>query len=168
MNKLVILSLIVTVFSSTQVLANTNSDNILPVEKPMCNMNLPKKMSMEFISEYPGLHELVNQSSDQFSYLDLTYMCQYIYILKLNPDAQDEDGNTPLHIAAANVNYRAMSALLETGADPTLLNNEGLTPLDVAEAVERYDERYDNMNDFRKIEERIKLITADMSKKTEL
>ena len=171
MKKLMILSLIVTIFGSSQIMANTNSDNITPAaeeesnfiilknllifkkeapnliitenEAPMCPM-IPTEIPTKVISEYPGLHELAAQSNQQFSDSDLTYMCQYIYIRELNPDAQDENGNTALHIAAAHINHKAMKVLLEAGANPTLTNNEGLTPLDIAEAI--VNERYDNIN----------------------
>ena len=171
MKKLVFLSLIATIFGSFQTMANTNPDNTTPVEEesifitlknllifkteasnpiitesepPMCNLDdLPTEISMKVISEYPGFHELVNQPNSQFSDSDLTYMCQYIYIRELNPDAQDENGNTALHIAVDNVNYRAVRTLLEANANPTLANNDGLTVLDVAEAIQRM---YDNVN----------------------
>lgn len=181
MNKLVILSLIVTVFGSTQAMANTHSDNtLISSENPMCNMNLPLEIPMKVISEYPGLHELVNQSNDQFSDSDLTYMCQYIYIRDLNPNAPDENGNIPLHIAIVNINYKAVRVLMESGADPTLPNNDGLTPLDIAKVItqrhlditktiKRYDERlFGSKIFFREVEElqeRIDLIIADMSKR---
>ena len=43
-------------------------------------------------------------------------------------------GRTPLHLAAeSNYNPAAVSFLLEAGADPKVQDNEGRTPLDLAE-----------------------------------
>lgn len=163
--KLVILPLIATAFGPFQVMANTDSDNniepphvilaeqsdnipdIALVENPICSMRLPKGISMKIIVKYPGLHELAAQSNNNFSRSDLTMMCQYIYVRELDIDAQDEDGNTALHIAAGNINSRAIKALLEAGADPTLTNNDGLTALDIAEEAKRKaDEQYNNIH----------------------
>ncbi|KAK5051609.1 hypothetical protein LTR84_003261 [Exophiala bonariae] len=56
----------------------------------------------------------------------------------LNVDAQDDNGNTPLHSAAVvnastgrNAEYH-ISALLENRANPGIVNNDGKTPLHMA------------------------------------
>lgn len=49
-------------------------------------------------------------------------------------DARDCDGNSPLHIAAAEGKTEMCSALIAEGADVLARNAEGKTPADVAEA----------------------------------
>ena len=46
-------------------------------------------------------------------------------------NAQDKDGNTPLHIAFLRKNNEAIVHLLHAKANPHILNNEGKTPLDL-------------------------------------
>ena len=46
---------------------------------------------------------------------------------------------TPLHTAANMGTVEVVKALLELGADPTALNNDGLTPADIAEDKGRSD-----------------------------
>ena len=47
-------------------------------------------------------------------------------------NAQDIDGNTPLHYAAKMSHERIAGALMLSGADPRIKNNEGLSALDWA------------------------------------
>jgi ankyrin repeat protein len=44
---------------------------------------------------------------------------------------QNNQGDTPLHIATKNSNREAIALLLKNNADPTIKNNEGLSPIDV-------------------------------------
>ena len=48
-------------------------------------------------------------------------------------DVQDVDGQTALHVAATNGNLACVKILLDAGADSTLRDVEGLTPLQQAE-----------------------------------
>ena len=50
----------------------------------------------------------------------------------LDPDAMDDDGQRPLHLAAAADNAVATDCLIAAGADLAQLNFDGETPLDVA------------------------------------
>lgn len=51
-------------------------------------------------------------------------------VLELN--AQNHNGYTALHLAAQHGHSEIVQLLLEAGADPTTRNNEGRTPLDLA------------------------------------
>lgn len=51
-------------------------------------------------------------------------------------NAQNEQGNTPLHLAAAGGHAEAVRMLLQAGADKTLRNRAGMTPADMAEGDE--------------------------------
>ncbi len=50
----------------------------------------------------------------------------------LDPNAVDDDGETPMHLAAAAGDYSALQALLAAGADVNPRNFAGQTPLDAA------------------------------------
>lgn len=50
-----------------------------------------------------------------------------------DPHAEDQDGNTPLHFAVADGNYRATYLLLTAGADPDMPNAREETAFDVAD-----------------------------------
>lgn len=51
---------------------------------------------------------------------------------RANPNAQDDEGNTPLHIAVQNNNVVAIKSLISNKADKNIKNNLGLTALDKA------------------------------------
>ena len=51
--------------------------------------------------------------------------------LKVDINAQDDDGWTALYYAAANNKKEAYKLLLRLGADKNITNNEGLKPSDV-------------------------------------
>lgn len=46
-----------------------------------------------------------------------------------NPNARDDDGNTPLRLGALNTNPMVTSHLLDAGADPNAADNNGYGPL---------------------------------------
>lgn len=54
-------------------------------------------------------------------------------------DAQDQDGNTPLHMACKHKNLRTVKLLLFFRADPMCTNKQGLTALDMAAKRSRND-----------------------------
>ncbi|CAB0029347.1 unnamed protein product [Trichogramma brassicae] len=69
-------------------------------------------------------------------------------------DAVDKLGNSPLHLALRFNNNQVAELLIKTGADPTVANEEGLTPLHII--CERYHD--DGLIDrFFKIIEEVKL-----------
>ena len=45
-------------------------------------------------------------------------------------NAASDDGTTPLHVASTYGQLNAVNALIENGADPFLVDQEGMTPLD--------------------------------------
>jgi ankyrin repeat protein len=47
-----------------------------------------------------------------------------------DPNAEDNDGRTPLHIAAYKGHVKIVKLLLEHGANPRIADNEGRIPLD--------------------------------------
>lgn len=49
-----------------------------------------------------------------------------------NINFQDDDGNTPLHIAIENDLYISMKILIEKGADKNIKNNDGYDSYDTA------------------------------------
>ena len=59
---------------------------------------------------------------------------QHAYI-----DAASPNGTTPLMMAAMYGNASAVKLLLESGADPTLKNDLGLSAIDFAERVKKSD-----------------------------
>ena len=53
-------------------------------------------------------------------------------------EAVDEYGNTTLHEAAGNGQLKAITALLDAGAELEAVNNNGLRPIDWAEHLNEY------------------------------
>lgn len=54
-----------------------------------------------------------------------------------NPDHQDLEGNTPLHIAVSKNNIKLVRILLTYGANINIVNNKGWVPLCIAVRDER-------------------------------
>lgn len=52
-------------------------------------------------------------------------------------DAQDQDGNTPMHLAAAKGLDRTVGELLRHGADPSMRNKAGEKPVELAQGYSR-------------------------------
>lgn len=48
-----------------------------------------------------------------------------------DPNIQDNDGNTPLHIAVENASSEIIELLISKGADPNIQDNIGNTPLHI-------------------------------------
>lgn len=50
-------------------------------------------------------------------------------------DKTTTEGDTALHLSAKHDKAEAMKLLLKSGADPSLRNKQGKTPLDIAQEV---------------------------------
>ena len=55
-----------------------------------------------------------------------------VLLAGVSPDAQDEDGDTPLLLAAATGRTGIAELLLDAGADANLVGRDGITPLMMA------------------------------------
>ena len=73
-----------------------------------------------FILKIVLLHDSTNQRC---------YAVHSHCIFVLQPNVQDEDGNTPLHLACTESNVAVVKMLLEAGADVTLTDIDDETPL---------------------------------------
>ena len=60
-----------------------------------------------------------------------TFVSEFL-IRGANIDAKDQNGNTPLHLAALMGFAELTKELLEWGADPNMVNGNGQLPLELA------------------------------------
>jgi FOG: Ankyrin repeat len=63
---------------------------------------------------------------------DLAEVKRLVVGCGVDPNIQDNDGNTPLHRAVIRSRREIIKLLLEHGADPNIQNNYGGTPLHYA------------------------------------
>lgn len=63
-----------------------------------------------------------------------THLLHELLLLGANPNVTDADGNTPLHFAASFNDAQAIRLLLDYGAELSVHNAAGLSPLDMCEA----------------------------------
>ena len=98
------------------------------------------------------LHDIIDQPAHHMSALDWKLFYSYVSTFSDSVflDFQDENGNTALHLALININYRAARILVEAGADPTLPNNYDLTALDIAKVIMTVQQN-DNIRTIRDI-----------------
>lgn len=104
---------------------------------------LNKILGLELDPNIYPLHEAVD--------LDHIDFVQTLLEAGANPNRQDTDGNTPLHIAAINMSVQCAKLLYQYGVDPTIRDNDGklahdtaefqlyLPPIYLPEAVEFFD-----------------------------
>lgn len=104
------------------------------------NRNLNDKDMISFLvesgadinSQDINLRTLLHQAVD----LGAFGLVKLLISMKANPDAQDINGDTPLHIASYKASYigvlDAMQSLIEAGADDSTINNRGKTAIDLA------------------------------------
>jgi len=64
---------------------------------------------------------------------------------KMPVDSRDENGNTPLHVAAVMDNVVATRVLIEKGAKKRALDNDGQTPLQAVKEKERSMRDFENV-----------------------
>uniref|UniRef100_A0ABD2X5A0 Uncharacterized protein n=1 Tax=Trichogramma kaykai TaxID=54128 RepID=A0ABD2X5A0_9HYME len=76
------------------------------------------------------LHIICEEEVDDNSF-ELLFKISDDIRQKLHIDAQNNAGNTPLHLAVKNKNYITVEFLLRRDANPNLANAEGLTPMHI-------------------------------------
>ena len=64
-----------------------------------------------------------------------------------SPNAQDQWGNTPLHVAVRRGDLNAVSSLLRKGADLNIINHEGKTALHLA--IEKFHTQADKVEEMK-------------------
>lgn len=84
------------------------------------------------------LHDAI-ETNNHYSLLRLFQDHRSAFLTHLN--SRDYYGNTPLLIAIMKVNVRAFDLLIEAGADVTLPNHAGHSPLKLAEMICRFGKR---------------------------
>lgn len=66
---------------------------------------------------------------------NMTELCRLVYVCSEDVNVQNKDGDTPLHSACYNDSSDIVGALLLAGADETITNDLGETPVQVAVQV---------------------------------
>ena len=61
------------------------------------------------------------------------YVCEKLLLFGADINAQDDDGNTPLHLAVRFSSKRSAKYLLKHGADATIKNKRGQLPLEATD-----------------------------------
>jgi hypothetical protein len=79
------------------------------------------------------LHRVISFDADKLwlpdKWLDTTEVCRLGYVCGENVNVQDRDGDTPLHEACGHNSCDSVGALLLAGADETITNEYGKTPV---------------------------------------
>ncbi len=69
-------------------------------------------------------------------YTDSPVIASCLLARRANPNKGDKAGNTPLHRAILTENWELADILLQKGADINIENDDGFTPINVAQSVE--------------------------------
>ncbi|KAH8739641.1 hypothetical protein FG386_001198 [Cryptosporidium ryanae] len=100
--------------------------------------------STNYIKDVLEKFQFLSRSTSSEGSTALHYACDRGYIelstllLKYgaDPNGRDKFGDTPLHISATRDNLECVKLLLNYGADPFKVNDDNLTPKDVADKTE--------------------------------
>ncbi len=68
-------------------------------------------------------------------YTDSPAIASVLLARRANPQKGDKEGNTPLHRAILNENWELADVLIQKGADVNVENDDGNTPINVAQTV---------------------------------
>jgi ankyrin repeat protein len=102
-------------------------------------------------ADIEGFTSILNEIKDEKSFSLMTpsvlcFICAeskntkfLVSILNLgcNPDAPNESGQFPLHIAVENGNEEFVQILLEYGADPNIADTNGVAPLHISYSYDK-------------------------------
>jgi hypothetical protein len=83
------------------------------------------------VNNNSALHYVIRANTNK-SYLpldDMTELCRLVYVCGKDVNVQGNDGNTPLRRICSYSNIDSVGALLLAGADETITNDEGQTPV---------------------------------------
>lgn len=87
----------------------------------------------------PAISKAAGDRDDSYRWLHTHIIASVALLGKgAKPNAQDKQGNTPLHVAAATHNIVGVHMLLAAGANATLANYNDLTPLHYAAHSRRF------------------------------
>ncbi|XP_055602720.1 putative ankyrin repeat protein RF_0381 isoform X2 [Uranotaenia lowii] len=112
------------------------------IEEP--NLDIVRKLLKKGVdlnvTTYLGANTLISfvngfSTANWFGYTTDTVQLLVDHGVEIN--AMDNEGNTALHIAVATGKWELVEALLRNGADASLKNHAGLTPMETARRMDR-------------------------------
>lgn len=112
---------------------NSSDEIVLKLLENQADLNVTGGKKDEKITP---LHLMV---SSQNSYERFFQKAQYLLNFGAEVNAQDIDGNTPLHAAVWLNDLKAARVLLEAGGNATIKNKKGETPLHIANILDRQE-----------------------------
>ena len=107
------------------------------VETYHADVNLPDSEGDTSLTlAYRNVSMSVSQLHEACRYIrgDVTKVLRLVYVRGHKINVQNNDGNTPLHLACYNGYSNIVETLMLAGADETITNDEGKTPAQVAES----------------------------------
>ncbi|OAY83060.1 Ankyrin repeat-containing protein [Ananas comosus] len=125
-----------------ELLKHDTSSAYVPDANGLCPVHVASSWGRsdivrELIGRCPDMDELVDNEGRNFLHVAVVhnraeivnFVCQRPLLVKMM-NAEDSNGNTPLHLAVASENHRIMSLLLENkSVHPRIINKNGQTPL---------------------------------------